>query len=44
MSDDEREKLEKIRERKKAYQRAYYAKNKEKILLKTKLRRLNKDK
>jgi len=44
MSDDEREKLEKIRERKRAYQRDYYAKNKEKIRLKTKLRRLNKDK
>ena len=44
MSDDEREKLEKIRERKRVYQRDYYAKNKEKIRLKTKLRRLNKDK
>jgi hypothetical protein len=44
MSDDEREKLERIRESKRAHQRAYYAKNKEKIRLKTKLRRLNKDK
>tara|TARA_R110002049_G_scaffold67074_3_gene174470 strand:+ start:3550 stop:3816 length:267 start_codon:yes stop_codon:yes gene_type:complete len=40
MGDIERNKLEERRNKKKAYQRAYYEKNKEKILLRSKLRRL----
>jgi len=42
MSDEEIDKLETMKRKKKEYQRAYYEKNKEKILLKTKLRRIEK--
>ncbi len=42
MSDEEIEKLETMKRKKKEYQRDYYERNKEKILLKTKLRRIEK--